>query len=105
MVVLALYSKSICTLCCFSVSSSIFLLLGTNGKITCLAAYFVCNSIFTAVRASAGADINVSSYPFQSGIQFLLIVSACYTYSVLCGEISVSAASQRVEMILEIYLL
>lgn len=33
-------------------------LCGTDGKISCLAAYFVCNSIFTAVRARAGVDIN-----------------------------------------------
>lgn len=78
---------------------SVFLLLGTDGKVSCLAAYFVCNSIFTAVRASAGVDINVSSYPFQSAIHFLLIVVlvTTYTYPVLCGEIGVSAASQRLE--------
>ncbi|KAH0745360.1 hypothetical protein KY285_007017 [Solanum tuberosum] len=33
-------------------------LCGTDGKVSCLAAYFVCNSIFTAVRASAGVEIN-----------------------------------------------
>nr|XP_016462989.1 PREDICTED: serine carboxypeptidase-like [Nicotiana tabacum] len=50
-------------------------LCGTDGKISCLAAYFVCNSIFSAVRARAGADIN------HYDIRKKCVGALCYDFS------------------------
>ena len=67
--------------CCFSALRLFPLLFsGTDGTISCLASYLVCNAIFSSIMAHAG-DINVrKSYGFPY-LLFFALITASPTYS------------------------